>query len=100
MSLLKRFTPLLDRVLVERIVAKAKNSSVLLPESATPKNNEALVLSVGPGYRLKDGAYAPLAVKAGDKVVLPEYGGQKLTFDDKEVLLFRADDILGVIREA
>ncbi len=89
MSLLKRFVPLLDRVVVERVVAKAKVGSVLLPESAQPKNNEATVISVGPGFRNKDGAYIPLSIKAGDKVLLPEYGGQKLIFDDKEVFLYR-----------
>ena len=95
---LKRFAPLLDRVLVERIVLKPK-SSVLIPESALPKNNEAVVLAVGPGFRNKDGTFTPTGLKAGDRVYLPEYGGQKLVFDDKEVFLFRADDILGVLKD-
>lgn len=34
-------------------------------------------------------------LKAGDKVLLPEYGGTKVNINDEELFLFREDDILG-----
>lgn len=31
----------------------------------------------------QDGKTVPMAVKVGDKVLVPEYGGTKLTFDEE-----------------
>jgi chaperonin GroES len=36
----------------------------------------------------------PVSVKAGDMVLLPEYGGTKVEIDDKEYFLFKEADIL------
>jgi chaperonin GroES len=36
----------------------------------------------------------PVSVQAGDKVLLPEYGGTKVTIDDKEYYIFKEADIL------
>ena len=95
----RRLIPLLDRVLVKRIEAPSKSiGGVLLPESAQSKLNEGIVLSVGPGKRDKDGALLPMGVKPDDKVLLPQYGGNEVTIDDEEVVLFRDDDILGVLK--
>ena len=68
---------------------------MLLPESAQSKLNEGIVLSVGPGKRDKDGALLPMGVKVDDKVLLPQYGGNEVTIEDEELVLFRDDDILG-----
>ncbi|KAF6260744.1 chaperonin 10 [Scenedesmus sp. NREL 46B-D3] len=96
----RRLIPLLDRVLVERIVAPTKSAGgVLLPESAVPKVNEGVVLAVGPGRRNKDGDLLPVGVKEGDKVLLPEYGGSLVKMDNKELFLYRDEDILGVLTE-
>ena len=46
---------------------------------------EGMVVAVGPGRRnLQSGEVMPVSVKEGDKVLLPEYGGQVLKLDDKE----------------
>lgn len=34
-------------------------------------------------------------VKPGDRVLLPEYGGTKVTFEDKEYHIFRETEIIG-----
>ena len=46
--------------------------------------NQGTVLSVGPGRRSTAGDLIPVAVKAGDTVLLPEYGGTPVKMDDKE----------------
>lgn len=35
-----------------------------------------------------------VSVQAGDKVLLPEYGGTKVEINDKEYFLFKEADIL------
>lgn len=55
-------------------------------------------MAVGPGSRNQKGEYIPLAVKVGDKVLLPEYGGTKVELEEnKEFHLFRESDILAKV---
>mmetsp|Transcript_10063 Transcript_10063/g.46100 ORF Transcript_10063/g.46100 Transcript_10063/m.46100 type:complete len:103 (-) Transcript_10063:3465-3773(-) len=97
----KRLIPLLDRVLVEKIVAPTKSvGGIILPESAVSKINEAKVLAVGPGRRAaQNGEIIPMGVKVGDSVLLPDYGGQKVDLGekDKEIFLYSDQEILGVV---
>ncbi|KIZ02813.1 chaperonin [Monoraphidium neglectum] len=96
----RRLIPLLDRVLIERIIAPTKSAGgVLLPESAVTKVNEGVVLAVGPGRRTKDGDLLPPSVKEGDKVLLPEYGGSLVKLNDKELFLYRDDELLGILAD-
>ncbi|XP_037049928.1 10 kDa heat shock protein, mitochondrial-like [Bradysia coprophila] len=100
-SLAKKFIPLLDRVLVLRSEAITKTASgLVIPEKAQAKVLQATVVAVGPGLRNQDGKHVALAVKAGDTVLLPEYGGTKVELDDqKEYHLFREGDILAKIQQ-
>ncbi|XP_041118237.1 10 kDa heat shock protein, mitochondrial-like isoform X2 [Polyodon spathula] len=92
----RKFLPLFDRVLVERFAAETvSKGGIMLPEKSQGKVLQATVLAVGPGNRTKAGDLQPVSVKAGDRVLLPEYGGTKVTLDDKEYFLFRDGDILG-----
>ncbi|KAL2927275.1 10 kDa chaperonin mitochondrial [Bienertia sinuspersici] len=95
----KRLMPLLNRVLVEKIVPPAKTSSgILLPESSA-KLNSGKVLAVGPGLRDKTGNHIPPAVKEGDHVLLPEYGGTAVKLGEKEYHLYRDEDIMGTLHD-
>ncbi|KAI7843444.1 hypothetical protein COHA_002922 [Chlorella ohadii] len=90
----------MDRVLVEKIAPPAKSvGGVLLPESAVQKINSATVVAVGPGRRNMNGELVPVAVKEGDKVLLPDYGGTTVKLEDKEYHIYRDDEILGVLTE-
>jgi chaperonin GroES len=46
--------------------------------------NEGLVVAVGPGRTMLDGGKIPVSVAEGDKVLLPDYGGQVIKLGDKE----------------
>ncbi|KZV22479.1 hypothetical protein F511_19699 [Dorcoceras hygrometricum] len=95
----KRLLPLMNRVLVEKIVPQSKtNSGILLPER-TAKLNSGKVVSVGPGYHNKEGKLIPVNLKEGDTVLLPEYGGTEVKLGEKEYHLYRDDDILGTLHD-
>jgi len=95
MSAIKRILPLLDRVVVERLGVQTKSvGGVLLPEKAQSKINEGMVVAVGPGGRSTTGTLIPMTVSVGDKVMLPEWGGNAIKLEDKEFYIFRNDDIL------
>ncbi|XP_072981888.1 10 kDa chaperonin, mitochondrial-like [Typha latifolia] len=95
----KRLIPLLNRVLVEKIVPPSKtNTGILLPEKTT-KLNSGKVVAVGAGARDRDGKLIPVSVREGDVVLLPDYGGTEVKLGDKEYHLFRDDDILGTLHD-
>ncbi|CAI9095987.1 OLC1v1032039C2 [Oldenlandia corymbosa var. corymbosa] len=80
----KRLIPTLNRVLIEKLVQPAKtNAGILLPEKSA-KLNSGKVVAVGPGLRDKSGNAIPVAVKEGDTVLLPEYGGTQVKLGEKE----------------
>nr|AYU58848.1 heat shock protein 10 [Scrippsiella trochoidea] len=96
----KRFVPLLDRVLVQKVKAEAKTATgIFLPDSAKQAPNWAKVLAVGPGRRTKDGDLVPMGVKVGDTVVIPEYGGMTLKFDNEDFHVYRDEDCLGIVKD-
>ena len=88
----------MDRILVQRIkpvevqyqfslqadadrlrCSQKTASGIFLPSASTSSPpSEATVLATGPGLRAKDGNLTPVGVKAGDKVLLPQFGGQSL----------------------
>ena len=46
--------------------------------------NSGKVVAVGPGLKDKAGNTIPVAVKEGDTVLLPEYGGTQVKLGEKE----------------
>ncbi|KAI8850145.1 chaperonin 10-like protein, partial [Chytridium lagenaria] len=87
--------PLFDRVLIQRIkAAERTKTGIYIPEKAQELLNEGVVVAVGPGIANKDGVVTPLAVKAGDKVLLPQFGGSNVKVGSDEFLLFQEQEIL------
>lgn len=92
------FRPLYDRVLVKRIEAEERTSGGLfIPETAKEKPQEAEVVAVGPGRRLKNGDIRELQVKAGDRVLFGKYSGDEIKLDGEAHLILREDDILAIL---
>jgi chaperonin GroES len=54
-------------------------TGIFLPTSATSSPlPEATVIAVGPGAPDKEGRVVPTSVKAGDRVLLPGWGGNAI----------------------
>jgi len=98
---IKAVIPLLDRVLVQRFKPGTKTASgIFLPQASTANPlPEATVIAVGPGAPGKDGKVVPTTVKAGDKVLLPGWGGNSIKVGEEEYFLFRDSEILAKIKE-
>jgi len=90
-----------DRVLVQRLKQDTKTSSgIFLPSSATSSPlPEAKVIATGPGAPDNNGTVVPVNVKAGDRVLLPGWGGNTIKVGDDEFHLFKAHEILAKIVE-
>lgn len=97
----KKLRPLMNRVLIKKTepITKTKGG-ILLPESKGEQLNFGTVIAVGPGRHMENGQIRPCFVKEGDTVLLPEYGGSKVTLgDSQEYFLYRDDDIMGTLHE-
>lgn len=91
-------TPLFDRVLIKRSDELTKTKGGLfLPESASEKPMQGVVLAVGPGRVADDGKVTPLTVKVGDTVVFNKYSGTEIKVDGEERLIMKEEDILGIL---
>jgi chaperonin GroES len=90
--------PLHDRVLVKRLEEKeVKKGSIIIPDTAKEKPQEGEVMAVGKGRIMEDGKVQPLDVKVGNKVLFGKYAGTEIKLDDKEYLIMREEDILGIL---
>jgi len=90
--------PLGDRVLVQPLEQdEVKKGGIIIPDTAKEKPQEGKVVAVGTGKRDEHGKLIPFEVKKGDRVLISKYGGTEVKINEKNYLIMREDDILGVI---
>lgn len=93
--MVQKIRPLNDRVFIKRLESEEMTESGLfIPASAQEKTQTGEVLAVGGGRKDTSGAVLPLEVKVGDMVYFGKYAGTEV---DKDHLIIREDEILGVV---
>ena len=93
-----KIRPLHDRVGVKRSEEERTTASgIVIPDSATEKPDQGVVIAVGNGKKDDNGKAIALDVKVGDKVLFGKYAGQTVKVDGEEVLVMREDDIMGIV---
>lgn len=81
--------PLKDRVFATFIAEAEKTASgIIIPEAAKEKPQRANVVAIGGEVK---------EVKVGDTILFEKYSGSKLKADDKECLIIKEEDILGIL---
>lgn len=92
--------PLHDRVVVRRLEEETTTAGgIVLPDSAAEKPSQGEVLAVGPGKLLDNGKLHEPHVKAGDRVLFGQYGGNTVKIDGDELLILSESDIYGVLED-
>ena len=82
--------PLGEMVLIELEQAAEKTASgFMLPEAAREKMNEGTVVAAGPDSE---------NVKSGDRVVYKKYAGTELTWEDRDYLLVKSEDLQAKVK--
>ena len=90
--------PLHDRVFVKRLEeSESKVGSIIIPDSAKEKPQQADVICVGGGKLLESGERASMDVKAGDRILFGKYSGAEIKVGGEEYLILREDEILAVM---
>jgi chaperonin GroES len=91
--------PLYDRLIVKRVEEKeVKTGGIIIPDSSKEKPMEGKVIAVGKGRVEKDGTTIPLQVKVGDRILFGKYAGTEIKIEEKEHVILREDEVLGVIQ--
>ena len=70
---------------------------MVIRESAKEKPQEGKVIGVGKGKRREDGTLISMDVKKGDRILFSKYAGSDVTLDEKEFIIMREEDILGIL---
>ena len=93
-----KIAPIADQILVRRLEEQEKTSGgIIIPDTAKETPQEARVIAVGLGQKLKNGDVRPLDVKPGDRVLIGQYAGSEVMLDGEDHLILRESDVLGVI---
>jgi len=94
----EKFRPLGDRVLIKRLEGEEKTAGgIIIPDAAKEKAQTGKVIAVGAGRRDATGNMIALDVNVNDVVYFGKYAGTELA--DKDHLIIREDEILGVVEK-
>jgi chaperonin GroES len=94
-----KLVPLGDRVLVEILEAEdTTKGGIVLPDTAKEKPQQAKVVAIGKGRVSDDGKVISPEVKEGDKILFGKYSGTELKIDDRNLLMLKEEDILGIVK--
>jgi len=90
--------PLHDRVLVRRLEeTESMVGSIVIPDSAKEKPQQAEVVAVGSGRLLESGERAAMELKPGDRILFGKYAGSDIKIGSDQYLILREDEILAVL---
>ncbi len=85
-----KFKPLKDRVFVSYTAELEKTAGGLyIPDSAKEKPQSGKVEACGDEVK---------SLKVGDKILFDRYSGSKVKLNDKEHLIIKEEDILGIVK--
>jgi chaperonin GroES len=95
-----KIKPLSNNLIVELKIAEKIKGKLLLLQSAEKEGpQQGKVIAVGPGKRNVQGKAVPMDIKKGDIVLFSKYAPHEIKIGDKECLILKEEDILGIIED-
>ena len=89
--------PLGDRVVVKMLEKEeTTKSGIILSSKSEEKSQIAEVVKVGHGID-SEGKKVEMHVKEGDKVILNQYAGTTVKYEEEEYIIVKYNDILAVV---
>ena len=90
-----------NRVIVKKdeVEKTFSGTSILLPEFVQQVPLTGTVVEVGPGFTTTAGAFVPITVKKGDRIVFARSTGTSLEEIEKGLISLNEKDILAVFRK-
>ena len=93
-----KIRPLGDRLVVEAKETESKTAGgIVIPDTADKdKPMQGTVVAIGDG-KWHDGKKQPLQVKVGDEILFGKYAGTTIKLSEKDYLVMREEDVMGVL---
>ena len=96
----RKLEALFDAVIVKPLEAEETNfGSIIVPDMGKDRNEQGVIVDVGPGNHTVTGEFIATTVQVGDVVVLPTMGFTKLEFQGSEYLIGSEKQILAKVIE-
>ena len=73
--------------------------NIIVPDAGKEKPLMGEVIAVGPGIYSMTGDLIHNRLEVGQKVTFPAFGGQKLSIDGEDYLIYKEQDIFAIIEE-
>ncbi len=92
------FKPLHDRIAVKPVSQEQQTAGgIIIPDTATEKPMEGIVVAVGSGVVDQNNNKTPLEVKEGDTILYGKWGGTEVKIDGQDLIIMKESDVLGII---
>lgn len=91
-------TPINGHILIKPIEESDEMiGNIILPDMGKEKPEVGEVIEVSDTYNWHTGEYYRSKLKAGDKVLVPKMGSQKVSFGMEDYYITRESEILGIL---
>lgn len=71
--------------------------NIIVPDAGKEKPLIGEVVAVGPGLINIHGILIPNTLEVGQKVAFPSFGGQRITIEGNEYLIYKEQDIFAIL---
>jgi chaperonin GroES len=95
-----KIIPLHNNIVIEQTDnTEEMYGNILIPDMGKEKVMVGNIIAVGPGRYTETGAWVNTFLQIGQTVTFPTFGGQRLTIDGKEYLLYKEQDIFAILEK-
>lgn len=93
-----KLKPLYDKIVVKQEDAEEKTlGGIILAPVSQEKPQMGIVVAVGHGRLDNQCGVHPLKIEVGNRVIFEKYSGVCVKIGEEDFLIFREDQILGII---
>ena len=96
-----KIKPLHNQVVIkQQDETESMYGNIIVPDAGKEKPLMGEVIAVGPGTpNLINGELIPMSLKVGELVAFPSFGGQKLSIQGEDFLIYKEQDIFAVLED-
>jgi len=97
---MKQLEALFDAVIVKPLeLEETQFGSIFIPDAGKDRNEQGIIIAVGPGRHVAGVGFIPTEVKVGDTVILPTMGFARLQFEGDEYFIGPENQILARVNK-
>jgi chaperonin GroES len=96
----KKIIPLHNHVVIKQHdETESMYGNIIVPDAGKEKMMMGEVIASGPGLININGILIPNTVRVGQMVTFPAFGGQRITINGDEYLIYKEQDIFAILED-